>query len=296
MLEKLQRKFKNAITDQLPVTDPDRYLWLKNGEGRSIGIPHNDLTADEVQLLELLFDTSVFSAPPPSHFHNQWQRYLLLAGIPLPLTGWKRVRFTYFRLAHGDVSPREFEEAILSFVSRDSIWYWESKTEGVLIEGDSGNTLSKSSLHSASSTLEADFYVKIRLYMGHFHIPGPELRHHYQIEKRCFSLALDHLAEHKVTDLAAVLPHALLEPDMIAERAWFVQEMLGDTLEDTELLRTVKTYIESGSNATLAAKILYIHRNSLQYRIDKFTEKTGLDIKNFHHALTTYLVLLLHDQ
>jgi DNA-binding PucR family transcriptional regulator len=32
-------------------------------------------------------------------------------------------------------------------------------------------------------------------------------------------------------------------------------------------------------NASLTAKRLFIHRNSLQYRIDKFIERTGIDIR-----------------
>ncbi len=63
-------------------------------------------------------------------------------------------------------------------------------------------------------------------------------------------------------------------------------------LDDPDLIRTIKTYIENQANATLTAKQLFMHRNSLQYRIDKFIEKTGIDIKTFHGSFFTYLACL----
>jgi DNA-binding PucR family transcriptional regulator len=38
-----------------------------------------------------------------------------------------------------------------------------------------------------------------------------------------------------------------------------------------------------------------MHRNSLQYRIDKFIEKTGIDIKHFKGAVAVYLAILLQQ-
>jgi DNA-binding PucR family transcriptional regulator len=46
-------------------------------------------------------------------------------------------------------------------------------------------------------------------------------------------------------------------------------------------------------NVSLAAKKLYLHRNTLQYRVDKFIEKTGIDIKHFGNAVSIYLALMI---
>jgi DNA-binding PucR family transcriptional regulator len=64
--------------------------------------------------------------------------------------------------------------------------------------------------------------------------------------------------------------------------------------EDAELFHTIKTFFECNLNVSLAAKKLYIHRNSLQYRIEKFNERTGIDIKHFKGAVTTYLAMLAY--
>jgi DNA-binding PucR family transcriptional regulator len=66
--------------------------------------------------------------------------------------------------------------------------------------------------------------------------------------------------------------------------------------EDPELFTTIKVFLENNLNASLTAKKLYIHRNTLQYRIDKFIEKTGVQLKDFYGAFTVFLACLLFEQ
>lgn len=49
---------------------------------------------------------------------------------------------------------------------------------------------------------------------------------------------------------------------------------------DIELHETLKKYLECSKNATFAAEQLFIHRNTLNYRIKKIEELTGLDLDN----------------
>lgn len=73
-------------------------------------------------------------------------------------------------------------------------------------------------------------------------------------------------------------------------------EFLTESLTDTELVQTLKVYFECNLNVSLTAKKLYMHRNSVQYRIDKFIEKTGLDVKHFHEAAAVSLMMKYIEQ
>ncbi|MBQ7995781.1 MAG: helix-turn-helix domain-containing protein [Bacilli bacterium] len=57
-----------------------------------------------------------------------------------------------------------------------------------------------------------------------------------------------------------------------------------------ELLQTAFVFLRCGLNATLASEKLIIHRNTFNYRLAKFIDKTGLDIRDYHNAalLETY--------
>ena len=43
---------------------------------------------------------------------------------------------------------------------------------------------------------------------------------------------------------------------------------------------------------TLAAKKLYVHRNTLQYQVEKFEKSSGLNLKNMDDLVLCYLVVL----
>ena len=65
-----------------------------------------------------------------------------------------------------------------------------------------------------------------------------------------------------------------------------------NTSNDEETLKMIETFVQCNSNISETAKVLHMHRNSLQYRLDRFFEKTGIDVRKFHHAMTVYLALL----
>ncbi|MDY2913540.1 MAG: helix-turn-helix domain-containing protein [Candidatus Enteromonas sp.] len=53
----------------------------------------------------------------------------------------------------------------------------------------------------------------------------------------------------------------------------------------SDLLLSVGTYLRCGLDAKLAAKTLFIHRNTFLYRLNRFIEITNLDIRDYHNAL-----------
>ncbi|MDM5213894.1 helix-turn-helix domain-containing protein [Peribacillus sp. NJ4] len=294
MLENLKQKFPNTITNKMDTDEISEYVWFE--DSRSIlGIPRSEITTEEIRLLELLFAPSINPNNPKTYQDVSWKTFLSEPNAPLPLTSWENVRFIHFKLTHADFSISDFEDAFLAFVPSDAALVWENETSGILIETDKDESLSNNELIAISSTLESDFYVKTRMFTGRFHPVNQDLHHHRNQEKKCFDLAQVHLPDLKVANLADIIPHSLINDPSVTNARWYINEILGKTKQDTELIKTIKTYIECNSNATYAAKQLYIHRNSLQYRIDKFSERTGLDIRNFRHALTAYLILLLNE-
>ena len=61
----------------------------------------------------------------------------------------------------------------------------------------------------------------------------------------------------------------------------------------TDLLMTVGMYLRCGLDACLSARKLAIHRNTFNYRLNAFVEKTGLDIRDYHNALLLELYFAL---
>lgn len=62
---------------------------------------------------------------------------------------------------------------------------------------------------------------------------------------------------------------------------------------DSEMINTIEEFVKSGLNISESARKLYIHRNTLIYRLDKIKKETGFDIRNFKEAtvfITAFLV------
>ena len=68
--------------------------------------------------------------------------------------------------------------------------------------------------------------------------------------------------------------------------------VLGSFYDDNEMLKTVKLFLENNQNSTNASKELYIHRNTLNQRLDKFEAETGFNVKTFYDAFLIYHLLI----
>ena len=64
--------------------------------------------------------------------------------------------------------------------------------------------------------------------------------------------------------------------------------------EDEELM-TVFSFFENNLNISETARQLYVHRNTLVYRLEKIQKKTGLDVRKFDDALTFKIAIMVAD-
>lgn len=63
---------------------------------------------------------------------------------------------------------------------------------------------------------------------------------------------------------------------------------------EPEMLATLETFFSLDCNVSETAKKLYIHRNTLLYRLDKLKQETGLDVRMFRDAVLVKIILLLY--
>lgn len=76
----------------------------------------------------------------------------------------------------------------------------------------------------------------------------------------------------------------------------FIKEVLhGLTIDDfdDETLATVNKFFENNLNVSETSRQLYIHRNTLVYRLDKLQKMTGLDLRNFDDAIIFKITLMV---
>lgn len=96
----------------------------------------------------------------------------------------------------------------------------------------------------------------------------------------------------------AYLGH-LLEKTPAEVRKHFYSKINPAFFSNDELISTMKVFFDSHLNVSKAAKKLFIHRNTLTYRLNRIKNITGLDPQCFHEAVNLYLAVMLykyHDE
>ncbi len=76
----------------------------------------------------------------------------------------------------------------------------------------------------------------------------------------------------------------------------FINEIFGNNVPmdfDEETLTTINKFFENNLNVSETSRQLYVHRNTLVYRIEKLEKSTGLDIRVFDDALTFKIALMV---
>lgn len=77
----------------------------------------------------------------------------------------------------------------------------------------------------------------------------------------------------------------------------FLDEVFGKEIPefDEETLLIINKFFELNLNLSETARQLFLHRNTLAYRIDKLQKMTGLDIRSFDDAMTLKLALMVAE-
>ena len=76
----------------------------------------------------------------------------------------------------------------------------------------------------------------------------------------------------------------------------FIKEIFGGKSPDDfdeETLTTINKFFENSLNVSETSRQLYIHRNTLVYRLDKLQKSTGLDLRVFEDAIAFKIALMV---
>lgn len=109
-----------------------------------------------------------------------------------------------------------------------------------------------------------------------------------------FSFASGVYTFHQWDTLKTLLPHQV-DPDFLLK----LKDRLKPLYEDKQfhdLAASFKAYCHHNLNISTASRALYLHRNTLIYRLKKIEKAIGLDLDSFTDCMMVYITLENHDQ
>ncbi|MGD6792719.1 PucR family transcriptional regulator [Metabacillus indicus] len=291
MIEKLAAHYKDAFSLAFS-HEKKGYNWYKTDEGQVFGILSEAVTEEEKNLLTTLYTPYDPGIGEHSERSLKWLHYLYGDGGPPFPPSADAVRCYYF-FSRQPVSDRQsFEEAMQGSIP-SSVILWISQHKGIIFEDHPEPVIDKESIDQWIDSFTSDFFIELYVCIGQLNKLDAGVKERIQSEQAGFEVICQSFRIKQCITFSEALPVFFLNGSVTDQ---LFSEFLTESLTDTELVQTLKVYFECNLNVSLTAKKLYMHRNSVQYRIDKFIEKTGLDVKHFHEAAAVSLMMKYIEQ
>jgi sugar diacid utilization regulator len=267
------------------------YIWFTADNGMQIGIKKGEISKKEELLIHSLLQKEV-KLPNLTEQEKIWSK-ILFEQVGYNIQA-KKYRFIFFQTDGPVKEPELFNEVIKALTPSPILWF--NEREGTIIEEIKSSSQQPAKFHELVELLMSDLYVQVSFFISEWLENISDAYHYFHWYKQIAEKSFSYANNKKVVFLKDILPTYLASLLDYSSKTMLANALLKKALDDPELLRTVRVFLESNLNVTETAKKMYLHRNSLQYRIEKFIEWTGIDIKTFEGALVIQLALASLDR
>lgn len=277
--ERLRTLYPNATLHLFPTYDPTMlslactsgYLWLDKGP----------LSPTEIQLLQHL--TKKTQTHPTTSF---WSQVLFSLTPPVLALGDYRIIQVSFQQKEA-VDKEKWRQAVLAFFPESSDCFFMTGHYALIIEKKAPTTLAFTELESLFLALDGDMDTYTKVFIGCFYPESSPFRELFQEEERGFAHFLAQNTTKRMTTLPQVSLAFYLDPMTTTRTCLHVLAPIW-LPDDTNLLHTLW---QQQGNVSATAKALFMHRNTIQYQIDKFQQQTQLNLKQIDDLYFTQLLL-----
>lgn len=278
--------FPKASLQNKPSQD-SQHVSLRLDQQHWLILATEDLTDREQQLLALLTEKeSVFS-------QNPWYRYLVSESEETLPHEVEALQFIHCHLFHYEAESISAWLDMMRTLLTNKIAYFQTSPQDYIFVLDQGQQLAvKELLRDVLSAVEYDFNLRLAVLIGQVWPKSvkDELPQLYRAESSLFTQWLNRYQQSLVLPFSQLFLWGL---DEAKDSLLPLKRKLHQLIEGQEQLAEIILALwENGAVVTKAAQQLYIHRNTLQYRLDKWEELTGLQLKELTDLSLCYQIIL----
>ena len=208
----------------------------------------------------------------------------------------KRVIFIVETSHERDISALDSLRSVLGGKSRDFITAVDEKNIIVVKElgANDGYPEMDKTAHEILDLLKSEGEENVRIAYGTIVNDIKEVSKSYKEAKLALDVGKIFFDEKEVIAYSALGIGRLIYQLPIPLCKMFIREIFeGKSPDefDEETLTTINKFFENSLNVSETSRQLYIHRNTLVYRLDKLQKSTGLDLRVFEDAITFKIAL-----
>ncbi|ANU15192.1 Regulator of polyketide synthase expression [Planococcus halocryophilus Or1] len=294
MINQLKELYPSLqLFDQSTLSSDADYKWFSFSDGVIIGIHERELAPRDLSLLTTFLTPYNPKFPVLTDEEKKWSAAVdpaLSADVKtFPLNS--PYRFVHFSIQEKQISPAAFKQAVQDFYAQHVPILWENDHQGILVEYVTKED-GPISYDEIIDVLMSDLYIKIHFFVGPLRASLDSAVTHYRaMVDGAKTVSL--YSKKTVISYTDAIPYLLLDQTPEPLRNEIKQSVLQVYQSDEETMKMIEVFVRNNLNISETAKALHMHRNSLQYRFDRFYENTGIDVRKFHEALAVYLAILI---
>ncbi|AMC92576.1 hypothetical protein AOC36_00770 [Erysipelothrix larvae] len=244
-------------------------------EGKWITLPKASLSSREIKLLNSLYHQI--------NQTSQWFDFLILGNNTLNESSQT---YSIIQFNVDAINDTQLWLDVLSeyFGSIEDAFF-VTPTYGLLVYKGT-LTLDLDQFEAMMGPLDEDFETKASFYIGFSH----QLDQHFvELFKAEQALFLKYQAHSPISNFLKIYLPALIKPVL---DDYPVSKELKQIITTQDMSLLIKTLWDHKGNISSSAQSLFLHRNTLLYRIDRFYEITGINLKNLDDLLLCYLLIM----
>lgn len=209
-----------------------------------------------------------------------------------------RVVFLISVISSNDVSAYDVIQNLFPDKNKDFVFNI-TETDIVLVKEVKNNIdvrdLEKLA-RSISDTLSSEFFTKVNVGIGTPVVGVKDLARSFKEAQTALEVGKvfdtdKNIVSYDNLGIARLIYHL---PTTLCET--FLKEVFKkNSIEslDHETLFTIQKFFENSLNVSETSRKLFVHRNTLVYRLDKIKKLTGLDLREFDHAIIFKIALMV---
>lgn len=164
------------------------------------------------------------------------------------------------------------------------------------LSGDSSHEALQSVAETIVDMMNAEAMINVRVSYGTVVQELKDVSKSYKEAKMAMDVGKIFYAEKAVAAYSTLGIGRLIYQLPVKLCKIFIDEIFGENVPadlDDETLNTLNKFFENNLNVSETARQLYVHRNTLVYRIERIQESTGLNLRDFDDALTFKIALMV---
>ncbi|KAF1303957.1 MULTISPECIES: helix-turn-helix domain-containing protein [Enterococcus] len=249
------------------------FAWIKRTE----------LGLKEEQLLQALLPQKKATSPAIQH---QWYR-ILFKDEPAAKETTLRVIQLQLKPNTGFLK-KEWQNEIRDMFPALLDCFFLDDTHVFIVEEKKDTNYTAEEIFGLFQALDSDFDVYSQIFVGAFHKNILAIYENFQEERKIFQKQLTIAGTQKEFPFTQSAIAYLVE-DTIKEN-FFMRSFYEEWFVD-DMSTILQSLWHNQGNVSSTSKELFLHRNTLLYRLDKFQEETKLDVKNMDDLMFCHLLI-----